>query len=190
MFKGKMLFCGLGVWLVLSVSSAWACTFTAKVVGVSDGDTVKVVAERHCHDGRTPCKRGKVQYRIRLAQIDAPEKGQPWGQKARQALADRVFGKFVQVEQVDVDRYGRLVADLYVGGDWVNADMVRNGHAWVYRKYLLDESLPELEAAARKAGLGLWSLPESQRQAPWDWRKAQRDARQADKGDGDEAAAE
>ncbi len=168
--------------LVLVSLNASAWTFEAEVVGVSDGDTVTIVTPRPCHPLRAPCKAGKVQYKVRLAQIDTPEKKQPWGDKARQALADRVFRKHVEVEVMDVDRYGRLVANLFLPKEeardeaarWVNADMVQSGHAWVYRKYLVDESLLNLEEAARKAGRGLWGLPEARRQPPWEWRAEQR----------------
>jgi len=54
---------------------------------------------------------------------------------------------------------------------YANREMVREGHAWVYRKYLRDKTLLEDEAHAREAGAGLWGLPESQRVPPWEWRK-------------------
>lgn len=123
----------LSAMLVLA-PHVWAETFTAKVVGVSDGDTVKVLTEQSCDTGKD-CRSGKIQYRLRLAEIDTPEKKQPYGSKAKQALSDLVFGRMIKVEQIDKDRYGRLVANLYVDGKWVNAEMVRSGSAWVYRQY-------------------------------------------------------
>lgn len=123
----------LSAMLVLA-PHVWAETFTAKVVGVSDGDTVKVLTEQSCDTGKD-CRSGKIQYRVRLAEIDTPEKKQPYGSKAKQALSDLVFGRMIKVEQIDKDRYGRLVANLYVDGKWVNAEMVRSGSAWVYRQY-------------------------------------------------------
>ena len=98
--------------MLVVAPQVWAETFTAKVVGVSDGDTVKVLTEQSCDSGKD-CRSGKVQYRVRLAEIDTPEKKQPYGSKAKQALSDLVFGRMIKVEQIDKDRYGRLVANLY-----------------------------------------------------------------------------
>ncbi len=116
-----------------------------KGCGVSDGDTVKVLTEQSCDTGKD-CRSGKIQYRVRLAEIDTPEKKQPYGSKAKQALSDLVFGRMIKVEQIDKDRYGRPVANLYVDGKWVNAEMVRSGSAWVYRQYA---KTPELFAGDR-----------------------------------------
>ncbi|MGL6518496.1 thermonuclease family protein [Aeromonas caviae] len=109
-------------------------TFTGQVVRVSDGDTVKVLTEQTCNSGGD-CRSGKVQYRVRLAEIDAPEKKQPFGSKAKAALSALVAGQMITVEQVGKDGYGRLVANLYADGKWVNAELVRSGDAWVYRQY-------------------------------------------------------
>jgi micrococcal nuclease len=96
------------------------------------------------------------------------------------ALAGKVAGKVVEVQEVDWDRYGRLLGKVWLSGRDVNREMVAEGHAWSYRKYLHDETLLDDEAAARAAGLGLWSLPEAQRMPPWEWRKQQqREARKA-----------
>ncbi|EAA7804460.1 nuclease, partial [Salmonella enterica subsp. enterica serovar Heidelberg] len=88
--------------MLVVAPQVWAETFTAKVVGVSDGDTVKVLAEQSCDSGKD-CRSGKVQYRVRLAEIDTPEKKQPYGSKAKQALSDLVFGRMIKVEQIDKD---------------------------------------------------------------------------------------
>lgn len=146
-------------------------TITGKVVGVSDGDTVKVLTEQTCNSGED-CRGGKVQYRVRLAEIDAPEKKQPFGTKAKTALSDLLAGQVIKVEQVDRDRYGRLVANLYADGKWVNAEMIRSGDAWVYRQYAKTPALFKLEEEARDGKRGLWALPESERTPPWEWRKA------------------
>jgi endonuclease YncB( thermonuclease family) len=82
--------------LVLPLS-AQAETLTGKVVGVTDGDTITVLVAEH------PIK-------VRLAEIDTPERGQPWASRAKQALSDKVFGKEVEIRVVTVDRYGRTVA--------------------------------------------------------------------------------
>ena len=67
--------------------------------------------------------------------------------------------------------YGRTVGRVYVGGVDVNAEMVKQGAAWVYRKYAQDQALFRLEEQAKAARRGLWGLPEAERCPPWDWRK-------------------
>jgi|tagenome__1003787_1003787.scaffolds.fasta_scaffold20941564_2 nuclease-like protein len=79
--------------------------------------------------------------KVRLAEIDTPESGQPYGSRARQALSDLAFGKSARVVAQDTDRYGRMVGRVYVGSLDVNAEMVRQGAAWVYRRYSHDASL-------------------------------------------------
>ncbi len=66
------------------------------------------------------------------------------------------------------------MAHLHPSGRDINWEMVREGHAWVYRKYLRDLTLLEDEAAARQEQRGLWALPEAKRVDPWEWRAAKR----------------
>lgn len=147
-------------WAVLVPLVALAGAFDAKVVSIADGDTVTVLTAAN------------EQIRIRLAEIDAPEGGQPWSNRSKQALAALVHGRTVRVEPLTTDRYGRTVARLYVGNIDVSAELVRQGHAWVFRRYVTDESLFAVEEEARAAGRGMWSLPEFQRVPPWEWRAA------------------
>jgi endonuclease YncB( thermonuclease family) len=139
-----------------------ATELTGKVVGISDGDTLTLLVP----DG-TSFK----QVRVRLAEIDTPESRQPYGNRAKQALSDLAFNQQARVVVQDTDRYGRTVGRVYVGGVDVNAEMVKQGAAWVYRKYAQDQSLYRLEAEAKTAKRGLWGLPETERCPPWDWRK-------------------
>jgi endonuclease YncB( thermonuclease family) len=74
-------------------------SFTGKVVGVSDGDTISVMWE-----GRA--------VKVRLHGIDCPEKGQPYGTKAKQYTSEMAFGKEVTVQVKDTDRYGRIVSEV------------------------------------------------------------------------------
>ena len=131
-------------------------------VRIADGDTLTLLTLE------------KEQVKVRLAEIDTPEKGQPYYQKAKQALADRVFRQNIQVEIVDWDRYGRAVGKIILDGENVNAWMVAEGHAWVYRQYSKDPALLDLEAVAKESGLGLWALPEAERIPPWEWRRGVR----------------
>jgi endonuclease YncB( thermonuclease family) len=139
--------------------------FDARVVKVADGDTLEVV-----RDG------GGAPLRIRLHGIDAPERGQPWSRRARQALADRALGKQVRINAVDTDRYGRTVGEVYADDVCVGCELVREGHVWVYLRFTQDPVLLALEAEARAARRGLWSLPEAERVPPWEWRERQRGA--------------
>jgi hypothetical protein len=99
-----------------------------------------------------------------------PERGQPYGQRAKKYLGQLTFGKQARVVEVDQDRYGRLVGRVHVDGLDVNAEMVRQGHAWVYRKYASDPELYRLEQGAKQQRRGLWAsdgnIP------PWRWRGA------------------
>lgn len=147
--------------------------FSGQVVAVLDGDTLEVIQ-------RDPAgSRQVMRHRIRLAEIDAPEKGQPYGRRAKQALAVLVSGSPVRVVPVDTDRYGRMVAHIYAGEAvevWVNVEMVRQGAAWVYPDYAKTLAIRLAEIAARKEGAGLWALPEAERIPPWEWRKARSQA--------------
>ena len=139
-------------------------THVGKVVKIADGDTLTLLT-----DGR--------QIKVRLAEIDTPEKGQPFGNKAKQALAGMVFGKQVNVIVVDIDRYGRTVGQIVrVDGLDVNAALVEEGFAWVYRKYAKRPMLLKLEEQAREEGRGLWA--DAHPIAPWDWRRGERAGKQ------------
>jgi micrococcal nuclease len=143
------------------VSSA-STTYSARVVGVTDGDTVNVL--RQHPSGR------REQVRVRLHGIDAPESGQPFGSKAKEALSALVHDKQVRVEQKDVDTYGRTVAVLWVGAANVNVEMVRLGMAWHYTRYAPDDrQLSRAERDARASRRGLWSDPRPV--APWEFRR-------------------
>lgn len=148
--------------LSLVVSTSYASDFTGKVVRVSDGDTATILNAR------------KKQVRVRFDSIDAPESGQPYGNNARQALSDKIFGKEVRVIIEDTDHYGRIVGTVMLGNRNINMEMVQEGHAWAYRQYLKDRRYIQAETEAKKASLGLWGLQKDQIMAPWDWRRAKR----------------
>ena len=133
--------------------------FTGEVVGVTDGDTVTVLRDRE------PVK-------VRLTEIDAPERKQPFGQRSRQHLADLVFRKEVLVVEHGKDRYGRTLGRLKLGAVDANEEQIRSGMAWVYDKYVVDRSLFGLQDEAKLARRGLWADPEPV--PPWEWRQARR----------------
>jgi endonuclease YncB( thermonuclease family) len=148
-------------------ASALAETFyDGRVESVVDGDTIEIVI-----DGAP-----RERLRIRLANIDTPEHDQPWGARARQALVARVAGRAVRVNAVTTDRYGRVVGEVYADDVCVNCELVRDGHAWVYRRYSDDAALILLEDDAREHRRGLWSLPAAEQVPPWEWRRGRRTA--------------
>ena len=116
---------------------------------------------------------GNRSVEIRLAEIDAPEKNQPYSDVSRNELMNLIGGKPVRMEIYDVDAYGRIVAHVYRLSDQlhVNAWMVGQGLAWVYIKYAEDEKLITLQKNARQQRRGLWSLPDSQQIPPWVYRR-------------------
>jgi endonuclease YncB( thermonuclease family) len=149
--------------LCIGLVACAGSSYTGKVSSVVDGDTLRLLY-----------RGGEL--KVRLAEIDAPERGQSYGRRSRQALSELVFGKHVRVAEQDRDRYGRIVGRVYVDGLDVNAEMVRRGYAWVYRRHATDAELYDLEQQARDARLGLWSLPKREQLPPWEWRERQRQA--------------
>ena len=169
LFAGSALFASSTLFADDAHAAAHPCDalscLDAQVVGVADGDTVTLLVER---------SGGPAQVRLRLTEIDTPERAQPWGARARQALAGKLFRRQVRVASEGEDRYGRLLGRVYLDGRDINREMVREGHAWVYRQYSSDIWLLEDERLAREDGAGIWSLPESQRVPPWEWRRGGR----------------
>lgn len=142
-------------------SPGLAGEFSGTVVGVLDGDTIKVVHNLQ-------------EERIRLRGIDCPEKGQAYGQRAKQATSARVFGKEVTLRTFGKDRYGRTIAEVILpNGDNLNQILVKEGMCWWYRKYASGNmTLEELETEARERRAGLWA--EAQPMPPWEWRESRR----------------
>jgi endonuclease YncB( thermonuclease family) len=153
--------------LLLAVAAPLAAVsaaqeITGKVVAIADGDTLTLLVS------------GNQQVRVRLTEIDTPERGQPYAEKSKQRLASMVFERDVRVASAGKDRFGRTLGRVFAGDVDVNAEMVRSGAAWVYRKYAKDPEIFELESQARAARRGIWSLPEADRVPPWEWRQKRR----------------
>jgi micrococcal nuclease len=140
-----------------SAAKSPVSSWKGKVVSVADGDTITVL-----HDKRP--------VRIRLHGVDAPEKKQAFGRRAKQFTSKFAFGKLVTVKVVAKSgKYGRTIGEVFVGGHSLNEAIVRAGLAWWYRKYARRAKvLALLEAEARKAKRGLWSDPHPI--APWEFR--------------------
>lgn len=146
--------------LLCAAASPAAADRSCKVVGVSDGDTITALCQ------------SREQVKVRLAEIDAPEKAQPFGAKSKQSLSDLCFGKAAQIAEQDRDRYGRTVARVRCAGIDANAEQVRRGFAWVYDRYVTDPNLYPLQDTAQAERRGLWA--DSAPTPPWEWRKARR----------------
>ena len=151
--------------LLLALLFTFACnaaTITGQVVGVADGDTITVLDA------------DKVQHKIRLAGIDAPEKKQAFGNRSKESLSDLVFDKTVNVEADKRDRYGREIGKVFVNGQDVNLVQVERGMAWFYRQYQREQSPNDrklyeaAEDAAKADRRGLWR--DSDPVPPWDFR--------------------
>lgn len=140
-----------------------------RVVGVADGDSITLLDHR------------QRQHKIRLAGIDAPEKGQPYGQRSKQALSALVYGKTVAVEATKRDRYGRRVGKVWVD-DAVDASLQQllAGMAWHYKAYEREQSRQDRDTyalaqeRARESRQGLWR--DAQPLPPWEWRRQRREA--------------
>jgi len=124
------------------------------------------------------------QVKVRLHGIDAPEAKQAFGTVSRKALADLIAEKTVSIEEVDKDRYGRVVARVTIGGELVNAEMVRAGLAWRYTQFDRRNEFGAIEADARRQRRGLWA--DAHPIAPWEWRKTEKDRKAAGKAVGAE----
>lgn len=135
--------------------------FEGQVIRVTDGDSITV-------------RTGEENIKVRLAQIDAPESGQPWGTRSRQELADMVAGRTITIKPTGKDRYDRTIAQLEADGLDVNRDMVARGAAWAYVDYVTDPSMIDTERRARARSVGLWAMPENERVAPWVYRQQRR----------------
>lgn len=135
-----------------------AAELTGSVVSVLDGDTIEVL-----HNNKAD--------RIRLSGIDCPEKGQAFGQRAKQAASELVYGKEVTLQTHGHDKYQRTLADVILpDGTNLNQELVKQGWCWWYRKYAPGNTVLEgLEREAREARKGLWVDP--QPVPPWEWRK-------------------
>jgi endonuclease YncB( thermonuclease family) len=159
-----------GALLVLAVAAgapaAVAAEAVGTVVGISDGDTLTLLDAN------------KQRHRIRLDGIDAPERSQPYGQRARQSLASLAHGRTAQAHCPKTDRYGRAVCRVTVEGVDVGLEQIRRGLAWHYVRYANEQGVVErseyeqAERAARSSGAGLWSFRDPT--PPWDYRRAQR----------------
>ena len=132
-------------------------TIIGKVVGITDGDTFKLLIK------------DSIQIKVRLANIDCPERKQPFSAKAKQFVSNAIFSKIVTVNVLKKDRYRRSIGNvIYDDSLSLCHELVKHGLAWHYKKYSKDSILQSLEDEARKNKLGLWQ--DKNAIAPWEWR--------------------
>ncbi len=146
---------------VIWLAGAWilACSlpvFAIEITYFYDGDTVKINDVGY-------------EYKLRITNIDAPERNQTYGKKSRRALMDFCAEATIHVAISGYDKYGRKLGKLLCNQQDVSKHMVKYGHAWFIKRYSKDYSLAVLQDKARKNKLGLWQS--QQPTPPWVWRK-------------------
>lgn len=152
------------LFVVIAISSPAYARFNegiirGQVIGIVDGHAITVVID-------------DKQVRVRLAEIDAPGKKQPFGNRSKQSLSDLCFWVDAELAIKGKDQYGRQVARVICNGVDANAEQVKRGMAWVFDKYAMDPALLKLQNEARAEKRGLWSDKHSI--PPWQWRKTHR----------------
>lgn len=162
----------LALLLLWSALSAYAAALEGRVVYVTDGDTLTVLDDQN------------QQHKVRLAGIDAPERGQPFGKRATAELASLAKNKRVIVDWTKTDRYRRIIGVVWVAPEDcsvckptvdIGLALIGDGLAWHYRAYERDQSIDErrdyrqAEAGARARNAGLWT--DADPTPPWDWRR-------------------
>lgn len=145
---------------LFSFSFFQACTqdsIRGKVIGISDGDSFEILSEMN------------RKYKVRLLDVDCPEKGQAFGERAKEYTSAMIFQKSVIVKFSKNDRYNRILGDVYLqDSTHLNSEIVKAGYAWRY-KHSTSKKLLQLQEEARQARKGLWQ--DENPVAPWDFRK-------------------
>ena len=135
---------------------------TGRIIGVSDGDTITLLDAAH------------ISHKIRVAGIDAPEKKQPFGEKAKTSLSTLAYNRTADADCRKTDRYRRKVCVVFVGGKDVGLEQIKAGMAWWYQQYAKEQTHQEridyehAESQAKRHRYGLWSGPNPT--PPWEWR--------------------
>jgi micrococcal nuclease len=148
---------------ILSSLNVWQ-KLNGRVVGISDGDTITLLVN------------GNTEYKIRLLDIDCPEKNQAFGQAAKKHLSDLIFGKEIEVQWQKLDRNKRVLGTIIYNQKNINQQMVADGYAWHFVKYSKDQAFHALELKARQLKLGLWQ--DNTAMPPWEFRHRKKDISQ------------
>ena len=150
----------------LSHAGAAQADFAGRVVHVQDGDTLTVLSS------------DRRQIKVRLDGIDAPERGQPFGNRSTESLRQMCGGQLAHTVDLGTDRYGRTIGRVNCAGVDVSEEQVRRGMAWVFLRYVAaDSPLHGIQGEASATRNGLWR--DSSPVAPWDWRALQRAKKQS-----------
>ena len=150
---------------VLFLSSLTSAQVIGKVVGVKDGDTVVLLLK------------GNIQKTIRLADVDCPENGQPFGKNAKKFTSDQIFGKDVQLVETGKDRWGRTTGEIHYKKKYLSEELIKAGFGWWYEQYSKKTYLKAVQAEAKANKKGLWQ--DKNAIAPWEYRKAKRTKKKA-----------
>jgi micrococcal nuclease len=151
----------MGMLKLLFTLSVYLYVQDVTITRIVDGDTIKAKIAKTV-DG--------PELTIRLASVDAPEKGQPFGMHATRYLEGTILNKTVTLSAFKNDMYGRTLGDLYLGTTKINTALVEQGYAWAY--FPQQDYYLKVQAKAKKAKLGLWSI--SEQVPPWEYRKAKK----------------
>lgn len=149
---------------LLACTPATAIVIVGTIGRIQDGDSFFVV------------EGGALAHEVRLAAIDAPEKGQPYSRLAREHLRQLTAGRLLLVEARHRDRYGRWIATVLADGEDVGLAQLQAGLAWYEERYATEQSpqsahdYAAAQALARSARTGLWR--QSRPTPPWQWRKS------------------
>ncbi|WP_332453793.1 thermonuclease family protein [Chryseobacterium aquaticum] len=146
--------------IALLFSNTFFSQITSKVVGIKDGDTIVVLDDDN------------NQITLRLAEVDCPESGQPFGKNAKQFTSSQVFGKSVKYYPTNSDQYGRTVAKVYYEGKYLSEEIIKAGLGWWYYRYSDNKNLGKLQDIAKNKKLGLWS--HTQVLPPWEFRRSEK----------------
>ncbi|MCP0913241.1 thermonuclease family protein [Legionella sp. 27cVA30] len=155
--KNNLRFISTATLLIFFISSSLGQTISGLVIKIADGDTLTILTPK------------KEQVKIRLTEIDAPEKKQAFGNVSRQSLAKICFRKNAVINYEKVDRYKRILGRVYCNGVDANAEQIHRGMAWVYDKYVTNKSLYKLQLEAQQSKAGLWA--DQYAMPPWNFRK-------------------
>ena len=143
--------------LISSILYCDAAILKGKVIKVSDGDTIRLLTS------------DKQQHRIRLANIDAPESKQAYGNKSRENLANYIAKQYVTVDYNEKDKYGRIVGVVYLQNKNINLLQVQDGYAWYYKHFSNENKYQKAEEEARKSKKGIWK--DKNPIEPWNFRR-------------------
>ena len=144
--------------LIFICSNSYSDSIEGEVIKIIDGDTIHIR-----HNSKT--------HKIRLAYIDFPEIRQKYGQSVRMYLSDMIIGKTVRAQIYSIDRYNRLIAEIFFDNKNINLHLIETGKCLVYRRYAKGKTNYFIkEKLAKKYQIGLHG--DTNFTAPWLWRKS------------------